>query len=109
MRLLALLPQLLTTAAAAASAEQPQPQPQPQPPLGERPWLDASKTVDERTALLLAAMTVEEKAAQLWQTNYMGGVNASTGFPGVNGNQLGNESTRLAYMVRQLRCEKRLC
>jgi hypothetical protein len=107
MRLLALLPQLLTTAAAAASAEQPQPQ--PQQPLGERPWLDASKTVDERTALLLAAMTLEEKAAQLWQTNYMGGVNASTGFPGVNGNPLGNESTRLAYMVRQLRCEKRLC
>jgi hypothetical protein len=109
MRLLALLPQLLTTAAAAAAASAEQPQPQPQPPLGERPWLDASKTVDERTALLLAAMTLEEKAAQLWQTNYMGGVNASTGFPGVNGNPLGNESTRLAYMVRQLRCEKRLC
>jgi hypothetical protein len=109
MRLLALLPQLLTTAAAAAAASAEQPQPQPQQPLGERPWLDASKTVDERTALLLAAMTLEEKAAQLWQTNYMGGVNASTGFPGVNGNQLGNESTRLAYMVRQLRCEKRLC
>ena len=32
---------------------------------GERPWMDADKTVDERTSLLLAAMTVEEKVAQM--------------------------------------------
>ncbi len=41
------------------------------------------------------------QAAQLWQTDYMGGVNATTGFPGVDGSHLGNASTRLAFMVEQ--------
>ena len=82
-----------TAAAAAAHAAPPT----------ARPWLDASLPVDRRTALLLASMTLEEKAAQLWQTNYMGGVNASTGFPGRDGTPLGNASTRLAWMVGTLR------
>ena len=68
-----------------------------------RPWLDSTLSVDRRTELLLAAMTLEEKAAQLWQTNYMGGVNSSTGFPGADGNLMGNASTRLAWMVQELR------
>lgn len=34
-------------------------------PLNGRPWMDATLSPDERTALLLAAMTVEEKVAQL--------------------------------------------
>ena len=70
-------------------------------PPAARPWLNRSLGVEDRTALLLAAMTLEEKAAQLWQTNYMGGVNATTGFPGIDGNPLGNASTRLAFMVQQ--------
>ena len=37
----------------------------PQQPLLNRPWMDASLPVDNRTALLLAAMTTEEKVAQL--------------------------------------------
>ena len=32
---------------------------------GARPWMDATKTVDERTSLLVAQMTVEEKVAQM--------------------------------------------
>lgn len=34
----------------------------------ERPWLDASLAVDERVELLLAAMTVQEKAGLFFQT-----------------------------------------
>lgn len=34
----------------------------------DRPWLDASLPVDERVELLLAAMTVEEKAGLFFQT-----------------------------------------
>lgn len=83
----------LTCCAAACAAEAPP---------AAWPWLNRSLSVEERTALLLAAMSLEEKAAQLWQTNYMGGVNASTGFPGVDGQPLGNASTRLAFMVHQL-------
>jgi beta-glucosidase len=36
----------------------------------ERPWLDASKSVDERVGLLLATMTIEEKVAQMTQLSY---------------------------------------
>lgn len=35
---------------------------------GTRPWLDASLPVDERVELLLAAMTIEEKAGLFFQT-----------------------------------------
>jgi len=45
----------ITDASAEASAE-------------NRPWLDASLPVDERVELLLAAMTVEEKAGLFFQT-----------------------------------------
>ena len=45
----------MTDASAEASAE-------------NRPWLDASLPVDERVELLLAAMTVEEKAGLFFQT-----------------------------------------
>ena len=31
----------------------------------QRPWMDSSKSVDERTQLLMSAMTLEEKIAQL--------------------------------------------
>jgi len=36
--------------------------------LTDRPWLDASRPVDERVELLLAAMTVEEKAGLFFHT-----------------------------------------
>jgi beta-glucosidase len=49
-------------------------------------------TPSERAAQLLKEMSLEEKAAQLWQTNYMGGVTDATGLPG--------GSTRLIQMVR---------
>eukprot|EP01052_Picozoa_sp_SAG31_P055809 SAG31_NODE_15624_length_746_cov_0.947450_1_plen_113_part_01 len=73
------------------------------PPAPHWAWLNRSLSVDSRVSLLLSAMTLEEKAAQLWQTNFMRGANASVGFPGVDGDPLGNESTRLAFMVQQKR------
>eukprot|EP01050_Picozoa_sp_SAG11_P022320 SAG11_NODE_4192_length_2021_cov_3.484912_2_plen_114_part_00 len=36
-----------------------------QSPVGARPWMDAALSPDKRTELLLAAMTLEEKVAQL--------------------------------------------
>ena len=38
-------------------------------PPADRPWLDATRAVEERVDLLLAAMTLEEKACQLHQTD----------------------------------------
>ena len=55
------------------------------------PWLNRTLSPAARAELLLAAMTLEEMAAQLWQTNFMAGVNASSGFPG--------GSSRLREMV----------
>jgi beta-glucosidase-like glycosyl hydrolase len=45
----------------------------------ERPWMDAAKPIPERVKLLMATMTLEEKAAQLLHTSI--GLNASN--PGV--------------------------
>jgi beta-glucosidase len=35
--------------------------------LGERPWLDTSKSIDQRVALLLGQMTLDEKIGQMTQ------------------------------------------
>ena len=36
-------------------------------PSAERPWLDASKSIDERVAALLGQMTLDEKIGQMTQ------------------------------------------
>lgn len=43
-------------------------------PKAERGWLDPNRTVEDRVAALVSAMTLEEKVGQLSQTNGIGGV-----------------------------------
>lgn len=56
-----------SVAAAGAAASAPLPPPPPSPPhsLAARPWLAPGQPIAARVAALLAAMTLEEKAAQL--------------------------------------------
>lgn len=75
----------------------------------DKPWMDTSKTREQRTALLVEAMTIEEKIAQMVQISYSLVTEAEADQWALRGagsflHTLGNNARRL----QRLACQTRL-